>query len=216
MKWPRCLTVPRPPDFTVWQDQKIYLRRWWVIPRNKWFNTYLHNFCHSDDDRALHDHPWPNCSILLIGSYIEHTPHGIFVRHPWRPWAFWRLPMRRATSSHRVELIDGKHVWTLFLTGPVLREWGFHCPSGWVHWRKFVTVKEGGNTAGIGCGDDQIPHVVRSLRADGFDASEDGTGRGTRLVARSWADPPTENSLHDPDFMTDDRLRAGLGCGDDQ
>ena len=26
-------------------------------------------------------------------------------------------------------------------------------------------------------------------------------------VTRSWADPPTEDSLHDPDFMNDDRLR---------
>jgi hypothetical protein len=28
------------------------------------------------------------------------------------------------------------------------------------------------------------------------------------LVTRSWADPPTEDSLHDPDFLNDDRLRG--------
>jgi hypothetical protein len=50
------------------------MRRWWVIPRNKFFNIYLHHFLHSDDDRALHDHPWWNVSILLrSGSYVEHT-----------------------------------------------------------------------------------------------------------------------------------------------
>ena len=49
------------------------MRRWWVIPRNKWFNVYLHHFLRSDDDRALHDQPWWNLSILLDGEYTEHT-----------------------------------------------------------------------------------------------------------------------------------------------
>ena len=27
-----------------------------------------------DEDRALHDHPWHNVSLLLVGQYIEVTP----------------------------------------------------------------------------------------------------------------------------------------------
>lgn len=151
MKWPRFLTIPRPADFTIVTADVPYLRRWFVIPRNKWFNIYLHQFVHSDEDRALHDHPWVNCSVLLSGSYIEVTPCGRVLRQPWRPWAFWRLPVRRPTSLHRVELIDEKPVWTLFITGPVVREWGFMCPQGWRPWKEFVTQFPGGNTRGRGC-----------------------------------------------------------------
>ncbi len=50
-----------------------YLTRRHVIPRNPWFNIYLHRFVHGDDDRAKHDHPWPSASLLLEGRYCEHT-----------------------------------------------------------------------------------------------------------------------------------------------
>jgi len=142
----------RKPDFVIGDPDDPYLLRWWVIPRNRRFNIYLHCFCRSDDDRALHDHPWRNMSILLSGSYIEHMSGGVQkLRKPWRPWAFWRLPVRRAESAHRVELIDGRRVWTLFVTGPVCREWGFHCPQGWRHHKEFISVVPGGNTIGRGC-----------------------------------------------------------------
>ena len=128
----------RSPDVIIRTPAGDYLRRWWVLPRNRWCNVYLHQFLRSDDDRALHDHPWCNLSILLLGMYREHQPGGVVkLRLPWRPWAFWRLPFRRASQAHRVELIDGKPVWTLFLTGPTVRKWGFICPSDWVPWETF-------------------------------------------------------------------------------
>lgn len=142
----------RAPDFVIGPDDDPYLLRWYVIPRNRWLNVYLHHFHRSDDDRALHDHPWVNLSILLIGSYLEHVVSGeVLLRHPWRPWAFWRLPMRLATSAHRVELIDGQRVWTLFLTGQKIREWGFLCPQGWRHHEEFAETRSGGNMIGKGC-----------------------------------------------------------------
>ena len=61
----------RPPDFIIGEPANPYLIRWWVIPRNRWFNIYLHEIRRSDDDRALHDHPWLNCSILLHGGYFS-------------------------------------------------------------------------------------------------------------------------------------------------
>lgn len=64
----------RPPDVVIGGEATPYTRRWWVIPRNRWFNVYLHHFLQSDDDRALHDHPWWNASLLLSGSYREHVP----------------------------------------------------------------------------------------------------------------------------------------------
>lgn len=47
----------RAPDFYIGGNANPYLLRWWVIPRNRFFNVYLHKFLRDDDDRALHDHP---------------------------------------------------------------------------------------------------------------------------------------------------------------
>lgn len=143
----------RAPDFVIGGSDNPYLRRWWVIPRNRWFNIYLHEFLRSDDDRALHDHPWINLSIILKGCYREHKPGGVVkVRKPWRPLAPWRIVFRLPTAAHRVELIDGLPVWTLFITGPRVREWGFWCPKGFVHWRDFTAGKNG-EVVGKGCGE---------------------------------------------------------------
>ena len=150
--WPRFLTIPREPDFVIGGADRPYLRRWWVIPRNRWFNVYLHHFLRSDDDRALHDHPWWNVSILLRGSYIEMLPGDRPVRRrPFRPVG------RRATAAHRVMLDHGPRglepVWTLFITGPRIRDWGFWCGTRWVHWQDFTDSGTDGATVGKGCGE---------------------------------------------------------------
>lgn len=134
----------RKPDFIIGPHNAPYLRRWWVIPRNRFFNIYLHEILKSDDDRALHDHPWINCSVLLRGSYTEVTPVGQFIRRAPA------LVFRRAVSSHRLIVEADKSVWTLFITGPVIRDWGFHCPKGWRHWKQFVNERDSGQV-GRGC-----------------------------------------------------------------
>jgi hypothetical protein len=120
-----------------------YLERWHILPRNRFFNSYLHKFSGSDDDRALHDHPWPSVSILLKGRLMEIRA-GNKPRHPIR-----YIPVfRRPKSAHRLVLMNGETAWTLFLTGPRVREWGFHCPQGWKHWSLMTDTK--GNKIG-GC-----------------------------------------------------------------
>lgn len=147
MKWWRKIANKRQPDFIIGGESSPYLRRWWLIPRNKWFNVYLHEFLRSDDDRALHCHPWLNFSYLLEGEYIEHTiaAGGIhYAAH--RKAGNWKF--RFATSAHRIEV--GKPCWTLFITGPVVREWGFHCVKGFRHWKEFVSDRDKGSI-GRGC-----------------------------------------------------------------
>lgn len=138
----------REPDFYIGGKENPYLLRWWVIPRNRFFNVYLHKFLRDDDDRALHDHPWNSLSIILKGSYIEHTATEIEIRQAGC------FVFRRATHTHRIELFNdrGKPLpaWTLFITGPRIREWGFHCPQGWRHWREFTSEVDSGNV-GKGC-----------------------------------------------------------------
>jgi hypothetical protein len=50
--------VKRRPDFIIGGADNPYLLRWWIIPRNRWCNVYLHKILRDDDPRALHDHPW--------------------------------------------------------------------------------------------------------------------------------------------------------------
>lgn len=138
----------RPPDVNIGKEDDVYMRRWWVIPRNRVFNIYLHNFLRSDDDRALHDHPWWNASILLSGQYTEHTiaAGGVNRRVVYPTGA---VKLRGAKYAHRVELTHGP-CWSLFITGPTIRSWGFHCPAGWRHWTEFVDSRDSGKI-GKGC-----------------------------------------------------------------
>ena len=142
----RRIADSRPPDFVIGPD---YCRRWWVIPRNPVFNIYLHQFLHSDDDRALHDHPWFNCSFLLKGYYVEHTP-GEATSTLKRMYGVGNVRVRMAHSPHRVELFADSECWSLFITGPVIRRWGFHCPNGWRPWQEFVDNRDKGQV-GRGC-----------------------------------------------------------------
>lgn len=141
-----CLTQP---DVQIGGAERPYLNRWFIIPRNPVFNLYLHQFLRDDDDRALHDHPWVNLSWLLVGEYTEHTisAGGVNVRTVRRAGD---MKIRLPRSAHRIELHNGP-CWTLFITGPRVREWGFHCPKGWVHWRAFTNPEDGGRTVGKGC-----------------------------------------------------------------
>ena len=137
-EWLRRMLSGRPHQ-VIGDPAAPYLLRWYVVPRNPWFNVYLHKFLRDDDDRALHDHPWP--------------------------WRRRGLVYRPATWRHRVALpyaVDEHgHVtpeireanqkvpcWTLIVTGRRTREWGFWCPQSskflerrlgkrFVPWREF-------------------------------------------------------------------------------
>ena len=166
------------PNVVIGSEENPYLYRWFVIPRNKWFNIYFHHFLRSDDDRALHDHPWWNMSWLLEGDYDEvvfvnqprdvrdgweyEVPETTTIRRKQGHFAF-----RGARTAHRVQLLrkpppligrtgrqitkggDEQPVWTLFITGPKIRGWGFWCPKAWRHWENFVHFPKGDASNGV-------------------------------------------------------------------
>lgn len=146
----RKVSDRREPDVIIGSVESPYLFRWHIIPRNRFFNVYLHRFLRSDDDRALHDHPWLNLSFLLSGCYTEHTIRaGGVNRKVLRQMG--DLKLRLPTAAHRIELTHGK-CWTLFITGPRMRAWGFHCPdAGWRHWETFVSNVGKIHGVGRGC-----------------------------------------------------------------
>ncbi|WP_231730639.1 MULTISPECIES: hypothetical protein [Sphingomonadales] len=146
--WAHELMASRAPDFVIGDD---YLRRWYVIPRNPSANVYLHHILHSDDDRALHDHPWSNTSVLIGGRYVEHmaAPGGGEIRVTRHAGD---VVTRMASDAHRLEIMPGESAISLFITGPKVRDWGFHCPKGWVPWQEFTSPEDSSKT-GKGCGE---------------------------------------------------------------
>ena len=142
----------RQPDFIIGPVESPYLRRWWIIPRNRFFNIYLHEILRSDDDRALHDHPWRNCSVILSGTYVEWVRGHEGDPGTERPIVRKRgsVVLRRACAAHRLVVPSSQPCWTLFITGPRVREWGFYCPKGWLPWQQFVAPGDAGQI-GRGC-----------------------------------------------------------------
>lgn len=105
-----------------------YLKRWYLIPPNRRVNLYLHRFCRSDEPEALHDHPWDFVSILLTHRYLEVTDTAATVR------TAGSIALRRAEHRHRIRLFTDGHgtpqpCWSLVITGPRRRPWGFWCPT---------------------------------------------------------------------------------------
>lgn len=148
-RWAVRVVKGRPADFVIAPHGTPYLRRWYLLPRNPLLNVYLHQIIESDDDRALHDHPWWNCSVLLAGGYLEHefvTPEladlGLTdTRFSVR--LSGDVVFRGARLAHRLELKAGT-CWSLFITGPRLRRWGFILEDGtWVDHEDYSRVVDG-------------------------------------------------------------------------
>lgn len=134
----------REPDFNI--GDPVYMQRWYLIPRNPSFNIYYHRVLRDDDDRALHDHPWPSFSIMVSGALREVLPDGE------RIVKAGDCVYRGPEFAHRLALIDGEPAETLFITGPRVRDWGFHCPKGFVAWQDFLEPDDTG-LIGRGCGE---------------------------------------------------------------
>lgn len=154
----------RRPDFEVTGDSgaSVYLRRWWLLPRNDWFNVYLHQML-LDDEAVLHDHPYASLSLVLTDGlceiYAERPEAGdLYVR--LRTLSRGQMVWRSSRFAHR--LIVREPAWTLFVTGPRVREWGFWCSSGWRPWQHYVARAQdssggagrGQSGVGQGCGED--------------------------------------------------------------
>jgi len=152
------------PHFIIGSPDDPYLLRWFLIPRNRFLNIYLHKFCKDDDDRALHDHPWWFISFLLWGRYDEiisgDGTKAIYRDAPsvaYRP-ATWQhrvaLPRIIAWNTKTDEISETRRpAWTIVITGPRVRDWGFWCPKGFVPWQEFCDSDNSGSV-GRGCGEE--------------------------------------------------------------
>jgi len=110
---------------TIWSQnlgnpECTYLRRW--VLDFGWFAIRLHHWISSDDQRAPHDHPWWYFSICLWGSYVDRSIKDVLM-FPLR------MIFRRSDHQHTVK-VHPRGCWTLLITGPEKRVWGF-----WVNGR---------------------------------------------------------------------------------
>lgn len=113
----------------VHNDGSPYLERFHLIDTEQ-VQVRYHHWLAGDPDRDQHDHPWDNATHVLAGHLIEHTPDG---STPLAPGTF---VARQADDPHRIELVS-TDAWTLFITGPIIRSWGFHTDHGWQGWRDY-------------------------------------------------------------------------------
>lgn len=129
-------------------------------------SMFLHQFVGDDPYDEVHTHPWEwGVSIILDGAYQE-------TRYDWckpdvvckpmpQPGDHRKLTRRRVQTfrqfdvnriyhnqAHRVMLVGGKPVWTLFIHGNRVSEWGFFKESdGIFRVVKGRTSDPGGNDA---------------------------------------------------------------------
>lgn len=136
-----------------------YLLRVWLSPMltmddgrpESGSSILLHHIVRPDDDGALHDHPWNFTTTILSGGYREKMPR--YVSHKLglgngpeefrrANWCIGNHLDRSAESLHLIEHVE-PDTWTLVVTGPRIREWGFH-PAGkpWQSWREYLGVKQ--------------------------------------------------------------------------
>lgn len=126
-----------------------YMERDWMLPfepDNK-INCRLHKILKSDDDRALHDHPWPTMSVILEGGYWEIMPLEQDQHPAWDRQRFhrvWRkkgdIIRRAATDRHRLEVEPGTTATTMFVMGAYENAWGFYTPEGKVYWKTYLGI----------------------------------------------------------------------------
>lgn len=92
-----------------------YLYRW--VADFDLFSIRLHKWVCGDDPRHLHDHPWNFIVWVLKGSYFDVSKDKRELMNAGK------ICFRKALHAHTVET---KGCWTLVLTGPEIRRWGFY------------------------------------------------------------------------------------------
>lgn len=106
-------------------------------------SLYLHHILlpDQDDPHVLHNHPWRWAhSTILHGWYAEERPHklGGFVSRSYPTGSSNTL---EPETFHRITSVS-HDCWTLFLTGPKVKSWGFDVPGrGFVPWRERLAAR---------------------------------------------------------------------------
>ncbi len=71
-------------------ERQPYLHRWYLL-RTARVAVFVHKFVRSDEDRALHDHPWPFFVLPIWRGYREHSArrNGYHMPNGWQQHNAW-------------------------------------------------------------------------------------------------------------------------------
>jgi len=127
----------REPDILVRHSKNnIIMRRWHLTEVGAFPSVVLHHHVHwGEPEEVMHDHSWPNQSIILIGGYWEDTSDGTF----WRKEG--DIINREASDPHRTFLKDDLECWSLFIVGKKEREPLWYTKDGPMPLHRFLFLK---------------------------------------------------------------------------
>lgn len=132
--------------------QPNYIKRWHLIPRNRWRNIYLHHIVGPDGEENPHDHPWDFKSIILKGYYRERRYAFLYcpkfskdhatcapdwMNHTlYDVWSCEEETHHEGTThdykacdAHNIIDVHWNGAWTLVITKETTNEWGFFVPT---------------------------------------------------------------------------------------
>lgn len=152
-------------------ENPSYMERYWLFnaypessqDRKRWqfpWSIRLHMIKRADAERDMHDHPWNARTIILRGAYREKRFADEAVKamidHPEGSTLDWskaevfeyfdRKPGNTAKIQHNeyhtITDVSEGGVWTMFISGPWLGDWGFLRNGVKVWWRTYLKDKE--------------------------------------------------------------------------
>lgn len=109
-----CLTVHNDQQKTQIRQHTHFIS----FPPNRWFNITLNHILDRPEwyKGVLHNHSWPNISLILKGGYWEKTETGVKWYKPGS------IIFRSAYKHHCIWIKDGQEAWTLFIHGPMVKK----------------------------------------------------------------------------------------------
>lgn len=136
----------------------------WTLAKPFGCKIMLHHFLPNGDDPEPHDHPFDFVTLVLAGAYVDEKTikpapghwcrrcgeaipdpdclecRGTGVTQPvlcFESMTRGKVRFRRAEHMHRT-LIRSDGCWTIIVTGPKRREWGFIWRGVWMPMQKYL------------------------------------------------------------------------------
>ena len=140
----RSRTYKSGTRWCVWRWTDVdneFIRRLHVL-KTPWFAICLHWILKPDPEPYLHDHPVSFLSIVLRGWYIETRQRSPLVPgHADVKLRNWGNLVHASFNDRHTITACHPRTLTIAFMGPKVREWGYHTPAGWVHWKDYSHAK---------------------------------------------------------------------------
>lgn len=132
-------------------EGQLYMRRWVVLLFG--WGVRIHRILLSDGTRHPHDHPWGFVSIVLWGSYshwvTREAPDGT-VTEGVKARGMASVATLGPRTAHRITYVSQGGAWTLCVSTPPRRGWGFWVPGAFLDTYRVDPTAVGGWQAATG------------------------------------------------------------------